>query len=496
MESWSPVYHNLIDAMAKGVHVINRQGLLVDANRAWLIYYGVTLGDVRGRHIREIMQDMMYANSRAIDPDAPATEYTSPAALETLKTGLPSAAPFNNGRMVAVARPVYHPRGHFDYVVTTIMENIGGAPVKRGGAVRGQGPEPPPQPRPATPLVGTSRSMAELRATITKVAPSGVSVLITGETGTGKEIVASELHRQSGRPPDKFIRVNCAAIPESLIESELFGYERGAFTGALSSGKMGLIEAADGGTLFLDEINSLPLAQQSKLLRVLESKGVQRVGGLKEKKVNFRLVAATNADLLKLVEEKQFRADLLYRLNVVRLELPPLRHRSEDVIPIFDFYLKLFGRQYKRTVELDPGCAELLEGYHWPGNVRELRNMAEYLVVTAEEPVILPGHIAGRLSPPARPETDGLWHEETGDAPWPDSGEAWEEAEASATAPWSGTEEPPPLAGDCSLKEYLEACERHAIRAACARYKTSGEAAKALGIDRTSVVRKRKKYNI
>lgn len=478
MDSWNNNYHYLIDAIPKGVQVINRQGVLVDANRAWLIYFGVTLEDVRGRHIRDVMQDMVFANPAAIDKDAPATEYTAPAALETLKTGLPHAMPFNKDRMLAVARPIYHPRGHFDYVLTTIAENVNAALSERVEFT--PTPIPPDNtPPPQTQLVGESTALLELRRTITMVAPSGANVLVCGETGTGKEIVAAELHRLSGREQDTFIRVNCAAIPENLIESELFGYERGAFTGALSSGKSGLIEAADGGTLFLDEINALPLAQQSKLLRVLESKAVQRVGGLKEKPVNFRLVAATNSDLRQLVAEKAFRADLFYRLNVIQIQIPPLRERPEDIRTIMAHYLDLFGRQYNKTVTLSPDAWESLLAYHWPGNVRELRNLAEYLAITATQHEISAATLSARhhttwVAAPAA------------ESPAPPAGEP-----SAQTAPSL-----PQLTEDFSLKEYLDRCERQVLEAAFRQYGSSRRVADILKIDQSSAVRKKGKYGI
>lgn len=478
MDSWNTNYHYLIDAVPKGIHVINRQGILVDVNRAWLIYFGTTLSDVKGRHIRDVMQDMVFVNTGAIDPDAPETEYTSPAALETLKTGLPHSRTFNNERMLAVARPIYHPRGHFDYVMTTITENTNALAVAQAAP-----PAAVPQRKQDTAahalIIGDSAALRQLRQSISRVAPSGANILISGETGTGKEIVANEIHYQSGRVQEAFIRVNCAAIPENLIESELFGYERGAFTGALSSGKAGLIESAEGGTLFLDEINALPLAQQGKLLRVLESRAVQRVGGLKEKPVNFRLLAATNTDLEQMVEEHTFRADLFYRLNVIHLQIPPLRERKEDILPIMQYYLEFFGRQYQRELALTADAVQQLQHYSWPGNVRELRNLAEYLVITAEQHEILPEHLAERFRIHAQPverfqEYPLLEHT----------------LDTMQTIPVQH------FSKGFSLKSYLEQCERQVLEEAYRQFGSSRRVAEALGIDQSSAVRKKGKYGI
>ena len=474
MDSWNTNYHYLIDAMPKGIQVINRQGILVDANRAWLIYFGVTLADVRGRHIRDVMQDMVFVNTGAVDPDAPATEYSSPAALETLKTGLPYSTTFNQERMLAVARPIYHPRGQFDYVMTTITENTNAAllPQPEGAAPDpGAGKGPSVQ----TLIAGEESPLIALRRTISQVAPTNADILICGETGTGKEIVAREIHAQSGRAPETFIRVNCAAIPESLIESELFGYERGAFTGALSSGKAGLIEAADGGTLFLDEINALPLAQQGKLLRVLESKAVQRVGGLKEKPVDFRLLSATNTSLEQMVAKRTFRADLFYRLNVIQLRIPPLRDRPGDILPIMEYYLDQFGQQYHKKHVLTESAAQQLLHYGWPGNVRELRNLAEYLAITVEQPEIFPAHLLSRLQPQYLDQTPAP-PARTGPAPSADSVHGIPEG--------------------FSLKDYLEQCERQVLEEAFRQFGSSRRVADALGIDQSSVVRKKGKYGI
>lgn len=479
VDSWNENYHYLIDAMPKGIQVINRQGILVDANRAWLIYFGVSLGDVRGRHIRDVMQDMVYINPSAIDPETPATEYSSPAALETLKTGLPYSTTFNQDKMLAVARPVYQPQGQFNYVLTTITENSSSAAFAVSSAPLASAQVPPTEPSAASLLIGGSAALLELRRTIDQVAPSTASILISGETGTGKEIVATELHRCSGRGSKAFIRINCAAIPESLIESELFGYERGAFTGALSGGKAGLIEAAAGGTLFLDEINALPLAQQGKLLRVLESRSVQRVGSLKEKPVDFRLLAATNVDLARLVAQDAFRSDLYYRLNVIQLHIPPLRERPEDVIPILRHYLDLYGKQYQRTLTLSDAAAQALQRYHWPGNVRELRNLAEYLAVTVTQREVRPEHFVRRFT--QADETARLAHAGPAD-PEPDR-----------AMPDHST---PELDEEFSLKDYLDQCERQVLEEAFRKYSSSRRVAEVLKIDQSSVVRKKGKYGL
>lgn len=226
-------------------------------------------------------------------------------------------------------------------------------------------------------LVGTSERMRRVHDIIARVAATPSTVLITGESGTGKELVARALHDQSPRAKKPFISINCAAIPETLIESELFGYEKGAFTGAVSS-KPGRFELADGGTLFLDEIGDLPVEMQVKLLRALQESRFERVGGIKTLEVDVRLVAATNRDLQAAIADGSFREDLYYRLNVVPVQLPPLRERTEDVAPLVEHFRAKFNTRLDRAVErFTEDALGILRAYPWPGNIRELENIIE-----------------------------------------------------------------------------------------------------------------------
>ena len=209
----------------------------------------------------------------------------------------------------------------------------------------------------------------------------GEYVAIMGESGSGKEVLAHYIYEHSERCDKPMITVNCAAFPENLIEAELFGYEKGSFTGAAKDGKIGLVEAADGGTLFLDEINSLPINVQGKLLRTLEEKSIRRIGSTKTKKVNFRLIAATNRNLQKLVEQGQFREDLYYRIQVIPLTIPPLHNRKEDIIPLCLHFLHYFGKKYNLQKEFSDSVLDAVQRYSWPGNVRELHNFVERMVV-------------------------------------------------------------------------------------------------------------------
>lgn len=229
--------------------------------------------------------------------------------------------------------------------------------------------------------ISVNKEIEEIKNVIARIAPSDTSVFIMGESGVGKEILTRSIWKQSKRRDMPFVEVNCAAIPSELIESELFGYEEGAFTGANAEGKVGLIESADGGTMFLDEIGEMPLETQKKLLRVLQEKSVQRIGGLKPKKVDVRFISATNKTMEEIQNPEIFRLDLYYRLSVIPLSVPPLRERIEDVGPICQYYMDFFNHKYGRKVQLMDEALKVLEGYKWPGNIRELKNIVERIIV-------------------------------------------------------------------------------------------------------------------
>ena len=252
-------------------------------------------------------------------------------------------------------------------------------------------------------IVGTSRAFQDVVALARKVSASGAtSVLLQGESGTGKDVIAKAIHYESARADEAFMEITCTAMPETLLESELFGHERGAFTDARAQ-KKGLLEVAHGGTLFLDEIGDMTPALQAKLLRVLEERRFRRVGGTKDIAVDIRVVAATNKDLRAAVEQGAFRKDLYYRLQVVTLTIPPLRERAEDIVPLVLHFLGHFSREFRKpAAKLSPACESLLIGYEWPGNVRELRNVVERAMILAESGELqcsdLPPEIAGRAS--------------------------------------------------------------------------------------------------
>jgi len=243
--------------------------------------------------------------------------------------------------------------------------------------------------RPNRELIGVSPAIQHIRQDIHILAEAdNVDILIWGETGTGKEVVVNNIHDRSSRRDKPLVKINCGAIPDTLLESELFGYEKGAFTGAAKM-KKGLMELANGGMVFLDEIGELPLAMQAKLLTFLEDRRFKRVGGLRDIEVNVRVAAATNRDLEKEVEKGTFREDLYYRLNVIQLYIPPLRERPEDISALCGFYLEHFNRKFQKSLQgIEPEFMEALERYDWKGNVRELRNVMERCVLFSQGPLL------------------------------------------------------------------------------------------------------------
>jgi DNA-binding NtrC family response regulator len=321
--------------------------------------------------------------------------------------------------------------------------------------------------------------MKEILSMVAKVAPAPSSVLITGESGTGKEVIAREIHRLSSRSEGPFVPVNVGSIPESLLESELFGYEKGAFTGA-DSRKSGLFELASGGTLFLDEIGEMPLSTQVKLLRVLQDRVLMRVGGLRPIPVDIRVVTATNRDMERAVQDGSFREDLYFRINVIHLRLPPLRNRPLDVAPLAGFFLARFAKDMKKSITGISGEAlRLLESYPFPGNIRELENCIERAVILCEGNELSPRDFAleGRLRPQAivpRPDFDGLPPE----------------AEAVAPVPEAAN---PAESGPVSMKD----AEKRAIIIALARNRGHRErSSRELGISRRTLLTKIKEYNL
>jgi len=308
-------------------------------------------------------------------------------------------------------------------------------------------------------FIARSQHMINLLDLVDKVAKVDSTVLITGESGVGKGLIASRIHQLSNRSKGPFISINCGAIPENLLESELFGYVPGAFTGANKGGKKGLVQAADGGTVFLDEVAELPLNLQVKLLHVIQQKSVTPVGSTTPESVDVRFIAATNRNIKEMVREGTFREDLFYRLNVIPIEIPPLRQRREDIIPLVEHCLSAINEKYGMIKKLAPETRDYLERYNWPGNVREIENLVERFTVTADTVEILPSHLPDYVLNHSSNRDKKIYV--------------------------------PQL---CPLEDAVQEVEKQLIEKAFQTYGNTYRMAEALGINQSTVVRKMKKY--
>jgi len=323
-------------------------------------------------------------------------------------------------------------------------------------------------------IIVESPKMKQLMAMLNNVSKTDASILITGPTGSGKEVLAKCAHYMSTHSEGPFISVDCASIPENLLESELFGYEKGAFTGASTQGKSGLIELANGGTLFLDEINSMPLGLQGKLLRVLESRKVKRLGALEARSIDFRLICASNENLETLARNGSFRSDLFYRINVVPVHIPPLRERKEDIAPLAFFFLQHFCKKYSRMKVLTENVITAMLSYDWPGNVRELRNFIERLVVTSPDTDLQIETVPKRFLQDNISKNEPIFH----------------------TVPPEQTSLPLSQEVGFSHRSYMEQCEKQLIQDALAQFKKPAKVAEILNLDLSNVYRKIRKYHL
>ena len=339
-------------------------------------------------------------------------------------------------------------------------------------------------------IIMESPQMKNILSLLDSVAPSDIPVLLQGESGSGKEVLASYIYKHSNRSSGPFIILNCGAIPETLIESELFGYEKGAFSGALNTGKIGLFEAAHNGTLFLDEINSMPLQMQTRLLRTLENKRIMRIGSTKEKPADFRLICSTNEDLPTAVAEKRFRKDLYYRINAITVNIPSLSERPDDIEPLIFHFFSRYLEKYNLFKLLAPEVVNQLAEYSWPGNVRELKNTMEKIVITSPHDELtihklrfgLNDDTANEDSAPISSENAG-----TGGF-YPDGRPSQKSGQPAILSPAAFSKE--------ELSSYMDYCEKTLYTYLCDSRKSVQEITDILKINRSTVYRKLKKYNL
>lgn len=446
----------MVEGAREGLCVLSPQSIILHSNQAGGELLGFEPGKVVGRPVHEIGVGRDFDWS--ISGEAAAGRVTV-STIQTLRDGR---------KLLVSGVPISSAGGDLSYIVVTLRDITGMGQVmsrlrdavelveqSRSTLAITAGREPQ-----LYEIVAHSPAMAAVRETALQYAAVDSTVLLLGETGAGKGVFARLIHQASGRSAGPFLEVNCGAIPEGLMEAELFGYAKGAFTGADAKGKVGLVELANKGTLLLNEIGDLPLSLQVKLLRFLEDGEVWAVGAVKPKRPDVRIIAATNRDLPGMIAEGRFRGDLFYRLDVLKLEIPALREHPEDIPSLVEMALTRTEKRLRRRRGITPAALEALSRYHFPGNVRELSNLAERLVVTAASDPIdvsdLPPHVRARGAATA----------------------------ADAAAP------------DSTLRKALQKMESDLLKDALARYKTQALAAQHLGVTQSTVARKVKQYGL
>ena len=452
MDVVSSIFEELnvcLESSHGGIMVSDGMGNVIRLNAALEKLIGVKRRDILGRNVADLVQEGVYESS---------------AILQVIETGKTATVVIDhNGRQLLITgSPVYNANSAMTAVVANIRDMSELNDLRQKLEQQQMIAEKyskelahiARQQSAQTSFVACSREMKTILATIHSISEVDSTVLISGESGTGKEMVVNEIYASSMRSYRPIIKVNCGAIPPALFESELFGYEDGAFTGARRKGKPGFFELAHMGTLFLDEVGELPLEMQVKLLRVLQEGEIIRIGGSKPISVDVRIIAATNRDLWEMTEEGTFRQDLYYRLNVINIEVPPLRQRRDDIIPLVMHMLERFNQKYGKHKEIPIELGKVLRELPWRGNVRELENLIENLVVLCPEDVLTPEHLPVRYQ--------------------------------RGQNPASQVE----IRGILPMKDMVRRAERQLIANAQAQYSSMQEVAKALGVDVSTISRK------
>lgn len=446
----------IIESSYDGIYVTDGQANTVRVNSAYEKITGIRASEVLGRNMEELVREGYFDESvslRVLREKKPVT------IRQTLKSGK---------SILVTGNPIFDDRGAIKMIVTNVRDMTELVNLQQQldyskgmtSAYRDALRSLQRTSMADNEIIMVSEPMLRIQELIGRVSRTNATILLYGETGVGKDRLAEEIHEKSDRAESGvFVKINCGAIPETLLESELFGYERGAFTGARKEGKSGLFEVAHRGTLFLDEVESMPLVLQSKLLRVLQNFEITRVGGTKPVKVDVRLICASNQDLKELVERKEFRADLFYRLNVIPIYVPPLRERRDDIQFLVQFFLNRFNKKYNTKKVVSREAMDHLITYRWPGNVREVANVIERLVVVTHEDYILPLHLPAEIF---KGNDQDLLGQGTG-------------------------------IDGLSLKEQMSRIEISLIKKAIEKYGSARKAAPYLGMDPSSLTRKIKK---
>ena len=452
----------IFEAFYDGIWITDSNGRILYINRANEDITGLKREDALGKYTEEFLDKKLFSNSAVLE------------VLKTEKRVTMMGYNYNTDKHVLItANPIFDKEGNLKFVANNVrdiseLEKMSKHLKKKKTIIDSQKREIEKLKSlsidgtflKSSGVVANSPKMQQVFNLAQRVGMFDSTVLITGESGSGKEVVAEAIVKSSDREESPFIKVNCGAIPENLLESEFFGYEKGAFTGADPKGKVGLFEMANGGTIFLDEIGELPLNLQVKILRVLQQKELIRIGGNETIPLDVRVISATNKNLEQMIIEGSFRKDLFYRLNVVSIIIPPLRERTDDILPLLTLFLDRFNSKYKLNKRMTPAVLDAFVEYSWPGNVRELENVVESMVVLSPEEMI------GVESLPAKVLKIG-----GKDNPVIDIKEI------------------------IPIKEAVNILEETLLEKAMEKYGTTRKVARALKIDQSTVVRKLQKYN-
>ena len=447
------------DAIGYGIYIIDHNQIIRGANKTYEDLTGMWEKEYKGKSVQEVLEKL-FINGRAVAVDA------LKSGKKTEGLGKPSRT---DRELLVTSVPITDKNGKVSSVLTVLrdvteqmsLQNNLNRNLEKTEIYEHELNYYRSRESRTRLLIGASPKIEAIKNLIAQVAPVDTTVLITGETGVGKEVVSRELHMRSGRKDYPYIRVNCAAIPESLMESELFGYEKGAFTGADNKRKLGFFEMANHGTILLDEIGEIPLPLQSKLLRVIQEKELRRLGGGRAIPVDVRILAATNKDLKEEVKAGMFRSDLYYRLCVIPVHVPPLRERLPDIQVLAEHFIDRYNRMYLKNKRLTPAAVLRLTHYDWPGNVRELENIIERLVVITREDEIDDTVVSTVVGIPDNPLVKSLMSSE-----------------------------------GMNLKDAVAALESQMIESALRETGSSYKAAERLGMDQSTIIRKAKKLGI
>lgn len=448
----------IIEHSFDGIYITDGHANTIKANRAYETITGLKKSEVIGCNMEELVERGIVSASGSLI----AIREKRPVTIrQEFKTGK---------KALITSSPIYNEKGEIVMVVTNVRDLTELYSLREevektkqeGLRLKRELSHVYERFSVGDQIVAVDRNSLQAFVMADKVAPLDTTVMLLGETGVGKEVFAKYIYSGSGRKERSFIKVNCGAIPENLIESELFGYEKGAFTGAERNGKIGLFEAANHGTIFLDEIGELPMKMQVKLLRVLQEKETTRIGSSKPVKVDVRVIAATNRNLEEMVEKKMFREDLYYRLMVFPITIPPLRERREDIVPLSTRFLEELNGKYGFHRRFTEEACQLMIDYHWPGNIRELRNIVERAVIISAGDEITPECLP--IFPQGHPVRED-------------------------------TREKPVMIGPVEdLKTAMEELELEYINQAYEKYGNVRDAAESLGMTASTFVRKRKRY--